>query len=102
MKTRCKCVGDRALHCSSQHALTFPQYGSTLMRGTWMDRRHLLLGAAGGAMLLAASRALAQNAPDARLTIEYEHPGQPVPADFTGLSYETSVLAKPDYFGEAS
>src|SRR5256885_285334 len=68
-----------------------------------MNRRDFLRKAAGSAAaVLITKHAYAQNAAEARVIVAYEHPGQPVTADFTGLSYETSVLAKPDYFGEAS
>ena len=63
-----------------------------------MDRRRFLLGLAGGSAAL-ISRASAQDAPAlARLVVDYEDAGRPIARDFTGLSYESAVVAANDFF----
>jgi len=60
-----------------------------------MDRRHFLFGIAAGGVAL-TGRASAQGA--VRAVVDYEHAGRKIPADFTGLSYESAVVAANDYF----
>jgi hypothetical protein len=47
---------------------------------------------------LAGQSACAPSATLARLSVDYGNPGRPIPADFTGLSYESAVLAANDFF----
>jgi hypothetical protein len=63
---------------------------------TALARRGFLRGAVGAAIGLGSRRALAQA--DRVLTIAYEDAGQPIAADFVGLSYESAILAAADYF----
>lgn len=65
-----------------------------------MDRRRFLLSLAGAATFAPqATRARAAPAiVGAALTIDGNDPGRAIPADFTGLSYESGILASPDYF----
>src|SRR5258708_4938773 len=63
-----------------------------------MDRRRFLLGLAGGGAAL-LGRASAQDGPAmARLRIDYEDAGRTIARDFTGLSYESAVVAANDFF----
>jgi hypothetical protein len=63
-----------------------------------MDRRRFLLGLAGGGAAL-LGRASAQDGPAmARLGIDYEDAGRTIARDFTGLSYESAVVAANDFF----
>src|SRR4029079_7963366 len=39
---------------------------------------------------------------DASVAVDYEHPGRVISDDFIGLSYESAVLAAPDYFSAAT
>jgi hypothetical protein len=61
-----------------------------------LDRRSFLLLA--GNTLLARSSARAEAALPASVTIEYEDPGRAIARDFLGLSYESALVASPDYF----
>jgi hypothetical protein len=47
---------------------------------------------------LAGQSACAPSATLARLSVDYGNPGRPIPADFTGLSYESAILAANDFF----
>jgi hypothetical protein len=67
-----------------------------MFRGAVLDRRSFL--ALAGSTLLARGSARAETAVPASVTIAYEDPGRAVPADFIGLSYESALVAAPDYF----
>lgn len=64
-----------------------------------MNRRGFLF-ALGGTVVAAGTSRLTQAATlvDASLAIDFEHPGRVIREDFMGLSYESAVLASPDYF----
>jgi hypothetical protein len=61
-----------------------------------VNRRDFLATVAGAALV--GPSACAQAPAVSRLMIERDHPGWPIPADFTGLSYESAVLAANDFF----
>ena len=61
-----------------------------------LDRRSFL--ALAGSTLLARTSARAETAVPASVTIAYEDPGRAIAADFIGLSYESALVAAPDYF----
>jgi hypothetical protein len=67
-----------------------------------MDRREFLRNSAlASGAALCSSAALTQAAPSTvslRLTLDRHKRGHSIPADFTGLSYETSQLSDPDFF----
>ena len=63
-----------------------------------MNRRAFLATVAGVGAALAGQSACAPSATIARLSVDYGNPGRPIPADFTGLSYESAVLAANDFF----
>jgi hypothetical protein len=63
-----------------------------------VNRRGFLVKAAGASAALVGQSACAPTAAPARLSVDYGHPGRPIPADFTGLSYESAVLAANDFF----
>jgi hypothetical protein len=63
---------------------------------TPLDRRSFL--ALAGSALLAPGPARADTAVPASLTIAYDDPGRTIAPDFLGLSYESALLASPDYF----
>src|SRR6266566_2203711 len=67
-----------------------------MFRGAALDRRSLL--ALAGSTLLARTSARAETAVPASVTIAHEDPGRAVAADFIGLSYESALIAAPDYF----
>src|SRR5207244_9802678 len=48
--------------------------------------------------LLARTSARAEAAVPASVTIAHEDPGRAIAADFIGLSYESALIAAPDYF----
>lgn len=63
-----------------------------------MTRRSLLCTLAGMAVTLCASRRVGA-APfvNASVAVGYDQPGRAIPESFIGLSYESAVLASPDY-----
>jgi hypothetical protein len=66
-----------------------------------MDRRRFLQGSALASGAAACGRlgwAQDVSAVSLRLTLDPHQRGNPIPADFTGLSYETAQLADPDFF----
>ena len=67
-----------------------------MFRGAVLDRRSFL--AIAGSTLLARTSARAETAVPASVTIAYEDPGRAIAADFIGLSYESALVAAPDYF----
>src|SRR6266849_5747336 len=67
-----------------------------MFRGAVLDRRSFL--ALAGSTLLARTSARADAAVAASVTIAYEDPGRAIAADFIGLSYESALIAAPDYF----
>jgi hypothetical protein len=65
-----------------------------------MDRRRFVTGAAAACLLKSASQSLlAQEAAPhpATLSLDVSAPRVPLPADYTGLSYESAQLANPGY-----
>jgi len=66
-----------------------------------LDRRHFLTGLASVA-LSAPGRGHAVSACGTHLAVDDTAPGHPIPSDFIGLSYETSILATADYFTPAN
>ena len=58
-----------------------------------MNRRGFLATVAGASAAVMGQSACAPSAAVSRLSIDYGNPGRPIPADFTGLSYESAVLA---------
>jgi hypothetical protein len=67
-----------------------------MSRGNLLDRRSFL--ALAGSTLLARGSARAEAPVPARVTIAYDDPGRAIAADFIGLSYESGLIAAPDYF----
>ena len=68
-----------------------------------MDRRKFLqlsLLASGAAF--GAPYSLARSADTLRLTLRPDRPGNTIPEDFTGLSYETAQLHNPNFFSAAN
>jgi hypothetical protein len=63
-----------------------------------VNRRSFLATVAGAGAALAGQSACAPSATLARLSVDYGNPGRPIPADFTGLSYESAILAANDFF----
>jgi hypothetical protein len=64
-----------------------------------IGRRCFLGGVTGAALgLLARRSGWAQGSVDARLVVSGADTGQPLAADFIGLSYESAILAAGDYF----
>lgn len=66
-----------------------------------MDRRRFLatsLAASGAALAATSGFAGERRGGAVRLTVYPDRLGKPVPADFTGLSYETSQLSDPAFF----
>jgi hypothetical protein len=64
-----------------------------------MMRRRFLIGAAAtAAALLTPGTNRSQPGISARLAVSYEDPGQAIASDFIGLSYESAILARGDYF----
>jgi hypothetical protein len=64
-----------------------------------MNRRSFLFALGGTAVAVGASRRTrAATFVDASLAVDFEHPGRVIAEDFIGLSYESAVLASPDYF----
>lgn len=64
-----------------------------------MNRRRFLFALGGTAVAASAVRpAHAATFVDASLAIDFDHPGRVIAEDFIGLSYESAVLASPDYF----
>jgi hypothetical protein len=60
-------------------------------------RRRFLIGVAGtAAALLTPDTGRSQ--PDIGPAVSYEHRGRPIASNFTGLSYESAILAAGDYF----
>lgn len=68
-------------------------------RRTFLKSSVLTSGAA-----LCARMGLAQSSPSVavRLTLDAHRRGNPIPADFTGLSYETAQLGDPTFFAPAN
>ena len=62
-----------------------------------MLNRRSFLALAGGT-LLARTPARADAVLPGRVAIAYEDPGRAIAADFIGLSYESALIAAPDYF----
>ena len=63
-----------------------------------MTRRSLLCTLAGmAATLYASRRAGAGPFVNASVAVGYDEPGRVIPENFIGLSYESAVLASPDY-----
>jgi hypothetical protein len=67
-----------------------------MARGNLLDRRSFL--ALAGSTLLARGSARSETAVPARVAIAYDDPGRAIAADFIGLSYESALVAAPDYF----
>ncbi len=67
-----------------------------MSRGALLDRRSFL--ALAGTTLLARGSARSETAVPASVAIAYEDPGRAIAADFIGLSYESALVASPDYF----
>jgi hypothetical protein len=67
-----------------------------MFRGAVLDRRSFL--ALAGSTFFARGSGRAETAVPASVTIAYEHPGRAIAADFIGLSYESALIAAPDYF----
>jgi hypothetical protein len=67
-----------------------------MFRGAVLDRRSFL--ALAGSTLLARGSARTETAAPASITIAYEDPGRAIARDFIGLSYESALVASPDYF----
>lgn len=67
-----------------------------MSRNAWLDRRSFL--AVAGSTLLACTSARADAVLPAGVAIAYEDPGRAIAADFIGLSYESALIAAPDYF----
>jgi hypothetical protein len=67
-----------------------------------MDRRTFLKCSvlASGAAVSAPLGLTEPSATSLRLTLNPRKPGYPVPADFTGLSYESSQIADPQFFSD--
>jgi hypothetical protein len=65
-------------------------------RPNMLDRRSFL--ALAGATLFARASARSETVVPASITIAYEDPGRAIAADFIGLSYESALIATPDYF----
>src|SRR5262245_28347404 len=64
-----------------------------------MNRRRFLMAFGGAAVAVGASQPARAGAyGDTSLTIDLDHPGRVIGEDFLGLSYESAVLASPDYF----
>ncbi|MFY9748576.1 MAG: twin-arginine translocation signal domain-containing protein [Acidobacteriaceae bacterium] len=66
-----------------------------------MDRRRFLQGSAlasGAAVCARMGWAQDVSAVSLRLTLDPHQRGNPIPADFTGLSYESAQLADPEFF----
>jgi hypothetical protein len=64
-----------------------------------MKRRRFLAGAAvAAAGVLAPRTSRSQSNLPPLLAVSYEDPGQAIPLDFIGLSYESAILAGGDYF----
>jgi hypothetical protein len=64
-----------------------------------MKRRHFLIGvAATAANLLTPDTSRSQSDIGPHLAVSYEDRGQAIALDFIGLSYESAILAGPDYF----
>lgn len=62
-----------------------------------MNRRDFLQGVAGLATMHLSGVSGAVPSIDATIAVDDDQPGRIIPGDFTGLSYESSVLASPDY-----
>jgi hypothetical protein len=78
---------------------------SCARRGEIMDRRRFVTGAAAACFLESASHSpFAQDAapPSATLSLDVSAPRIPLPADYTGLSYESAQLANPGYFSRTN
>src|SRR5260370_21749433 len=67
-----------------------------LSRGHLLDRRSFL--ALAGGTVLARGSARSETAVPASLAIAYDDPGRAISPDFIGLSYESALIAAPDYF----
>jgi hypothetical protein len=66
-----------------------------------MNRRKFLCSTVATAALSVFPEVLRANSvasASAHLTIQSNQPGQPIPKDFLGLSYETAQLSHPEYF----
>lgn len=66
-----------------------------------MDRRSFLKSSAlasGAALFGRMGVAQPASAVSIRLTLDASRRGNPIPADFTGLSYETAQLSQPEFF----
>jgi hypothetical protein len=63
-----------------------------------VNRRDFLATVAGASTALVGPPACAPSVAVSRLSVDHDNPGRPIPADFTGLSYETAVLAANDFF----
>ncbi len=63
-----------------------------------VNRRDFLATVAGASAALVGPSACAPSVAIARLIVDHDNPGRPIPADFTGLSYESAVLAANDFF----
>jgi len=67
-----------------------------LSRGHLLDRRSFL--ALAGGTVLARGSARSETAVPASVAIAYDDPGRAISPDFIGLSYESALIAAPDYF----
>src|ERR1700730_3768984 len=63
-----------------------------------MHRRSFLNGLVGSAFGVLDPGCSQETIFDASLTLDKDDVGQPIPPDFIGLSYESSILASGDYF----
>ena len=79
--------------------LHFRGHGGSLV--SVMNRRKFLCSTVATAAVSAFPKILKADSiagATARLTIQSNQPGQPIPKDFLGLSYETAQLSRPEYF----
>jgi hypothetical protein len=70
-----------------------------------MDRRTFLRSsvlASGAALCGRMARAEAASSVSLRLTLDPHARGNPIPADFTGLSYESAQLSEPEFFSASN
>ena len=67
-----------------------------------MNRRNFFQGVAGLATLHMSGVSSAHTSISATVAVDDDQPSRPIPDDFTGLSYESAVLASPDYLSPAN
>src|SRR5262245_35482588 len=89
----------RASGVSSIPGLAVEGAPVTVANSLPVGRRTFLRCAVGAAFGLAAcAKGRAQSAADVLVRVGYEDAGQEIAPDFTGLSYESAILAPGDYF----